>query len=300
MRKMKKIAVFCVLSVVGALGLAACGDTPATTTPVAATSAPTTAATTVMEQATTAPTTVVSEPTTAPTTEPTAMVADPTTVPTAMQGEPTAAATAGSSGGLTITGPGADLLNKQFTAFKDVTSYHSVIEAETSGISAKTEIDFQAPDRSRAIIDTPGVGKTESITIGNETYTKVPGTDGYILTTMGVPPSDMRGATFLPFVERADIVGDETIEGVDTTHLTYTYDADKVTPGANLGKITVDMWIAKSTNFPVRQKTVTTAPVASTSTITFSKINEPVSPAIEKPTNITQMPNMDTVLTPVP
>ncbi len=299
MRKMKKVAVLCVLSVVGALGLAACGDTPATSTPVAPTTAATTAPTTVMEQPTTEPTTaattVVSEPTAVPTTEPTAMVVEPTTVPTAMQGEPTAAATAGSSGGLKITGPGADLLNKYFSTFKDVKTYHSVTEVEAAGITTKVETDFQAPDRSRSIIDS-AAGKTESILIGNEIYTKALGMDSYIVTNSPTSVSDMMNVAFLPFVDKADIAGDETIEGVDSTHLTYTYDADQVTPGS--GKVTVDVWVAKSTNFPVRQKVTTAGAVATSSTITYSKINEPVSPAIEKPTNIMTIPGMDT--TPVP
>ncbi|HKP54424.1 MAG TPA: LppX_LprAFG lipoprotein [Chloroflexia bacterium] len=294
MRKMKKVAVFTVLSVVAALGLAACGDTPAANTPVAATAVPTTAATAVMEP-TTEPTTAVSEPTTAPTTEPTAVM-EATTEPTAMISEPTAAATAGSSGGLKITGPGADLLNKYFSTFKDVKTYHSVTEVEVAGTTTKVETDFQAPDRSRSIIDTVA-GKTETIIIGTDAYTKAPGMDQYVATQSPASMTDMMSATFLPLVDKADIVGDETIEGVDTTHLTFTYDAEQLAAGS--GKVTVDVWVAKSTNYPVRQKVTTTGAAASTSTLTYSKINEPISPPIEKPTNIMQIPGMD-IVTPVP
>ena len=291
MMRIKKVAVFTVLSIVGALGLAACGDTPATSTPVAPTAAATKAPTAAVSEPTTAPTEAVSEPTTQPTTEATAVVSEPTTEPTAMVGEPTVAATAG-TGGLRITGPAADLLQKQFATFKDVTSYHSTIEAEAAGVTSKIESDFQAPDRSRTIIDTPA-GPTESIVIGNQTYVKSPGIDGYMAVNMNTPTTDMRDTSFLPFIQKADIIGDETINGIATTRLTYTYDASQATPGANMGLVTIEMWVDKATNYPVRQKVVTTSPTASTTTITFSKINEPISPPIEKPTNIVEIPGME-------
>lgn len=298
MRKIKEIGVLSMLAAVAVFGLAACGDTPASNTPVptvavAATAQPTTAIAPTIE-----PTKIESAPTIEPTT-----MSEATTAPTIMV-EPTAMTqpTASSGGGMTITGPGADLLNKYFQAFKDVKSYHIVQEIEVAGQTIKQEGDHQAPDRTRLTFDMAGLGKSETIVIGEDSYTKSPGSDSYFHVVTPASAPDFRDTSFLPLIESADIVGEETIEGVATTHLTFTYDADKVmsqsglpTPGTGaMGKFTIDVWIDKSTNYPIRQKTT----IAQGSTIqTFSKFNEPVNPPIEKPANVTEMPTIPTIPT---
>jgi outer membrane lipoprotein-sorting protein len=295
MRKVKKIAVLSVLTIVAVVGLSACGGDSGNPTATAVVQpSPTTQATTAAE----------------PTTEATAMVSAPTTAPTSMVA-PTAMTeatamtepTKSSGGGTTITGPGADLLNKHLQAFKDVKSYHIVQEVEAAGQTIKQEGDHQAPDRTRLSFDMAGLGKSETIIIGNDSYTKTPGSDSYLHVNTPVTAPNPQDMSMMALVESADIVGDETIEGVATTHLKYVFDADKAasqsgapTPGAGaMGKVTIEVWIDKATNFPIRQKT--SLPVGST-TQTFSKFNEPVNPPIEKPTNVSEMPSMPTVEVP--
>ena len=122
--------------------------------------------------------------------------------------------------------------------------------------------------------------------------------------------------SFAQIADSAEIAGDEKIDGADSTHITFTYDLDKAmqaasanaqsavpTPEKPLGKAKGEAWIEKGTNYIRRFKFVTqtessdpsakpgaTAPVESTITITYSKFNEPISPPIEKPTNVTTMP----------
>jgi outer membrane lipoprotein-sorting protein len=293
MRKVKEIAVLSVLTIVAVAGLSACGGNSTPATAVVQPSA-TTAATTEV-QATTEATAMVSGPTTVPTS-----MTEATTAPTTMV-EPTAMTQpTTSSGGTTITGPGADLLNKHLQAFKDVKSYHIVQEFETAGQTIKAEGDHQAPDRTRLTLDMAGLGKSETITIGNDSYTKAPGSDSYFHTTTPATAPDPGDMSILPLINSADIVGDETIEGVATTHLKYVFDADKAaaqsgapTPGAGaMGTVTVEVWIDKATNYPIRQKTVT---AAGSTTQTFSKFNEPVNPPIEKPANVSEMPSIPTI-----
>jgi outer membrane lipoprotein-sorting protein len=108
--------------------------------------------------------------------------------------------------------------------------------------------------------------------------------------------------SMMPLIDSADVVGDETIEGVATTHLKYVFDADRAaaqagapTPGTGaMGKVSIEVWIDKATNLPVRQKT---SLAQGSTTQTFSKFNETVDPPIEKPTNVSEMPSMPNIPT---
>ena len=112
--------------------------------------------------------------------------------------------------------------------------------------------------------------------------------------------------------ENATVVGDETLDGVDTTHVKFTYSADKAmamdmqaagqatpTPGTSLGEVNADLWVEKSTGYGHKfQSSSTIAGTPSSTTVTYSKFNEDVTPPIEKPTNIQQMPVIPTVASP--
>jgi outer membrane lipoprotein-sorting protein len=296
MRKVKEIGVLSMLTIAAVVGLSACGGSSTSPTAVVQPS-PTTQATTAAE-----PTTEATAMVSAPTIAPTAMM-EATTAPTTMT-EPTAMTQpTTSSGGTTITGPGAELLNKHLQAFKDVKSYHIVQEIEAAGQTIKQEGDHQAPDRTRLSFDMAGLGKSETIIIGNDSYTKTPGSDSYFHVNTPATVPDPQDMSMMALVESADIVGDETIEGVATTHLKYVFDADKAaaqsgapTPGAGaMGKITIEVWIDKATNYPIRQKT---SFAQGSTTQTFSKFNETIDPPIEKPTNVSEMPSIPTIALP--
>ncbi len=310
MRKLKEIAVVSSLTVVAALGLAACGGSTTASTPVAPTVAPTTAATAMVEQPTAAATAMMEQPTTAPT----VMMEHPTSVATAMMAQPTAMsqATTGTGGTIAITGPGADLLTKYTQAFKDVKSYHLTQQIDVSGQSITQEGDFQAPDRTRLVTDLGAAGgKLNTIIIGTKTYQQTPGGDSYTVSDSGSSAlNDLRDTSMLQYVDSADIVGDETVNGVASTHLKYVVDSDKmmaqmsqgtpVAAGSGMGKLTIDVWIDKSNNFPVQQKLNIGVNIAGTTTQTattqtYSKYNETIDPSIEAPKNVTEMPSIPSV-----
>jgi outer membrane lipoprotein-sorting protein len=236
----------------------------------------------------------------------------------------------GNAGGL--TGSGADLLNKAQQSMKDVKSYHFSMNMEQSdsGTTLAGEGDYMAPDSLRMQIS--GVagmtGTIETIIIGEDMYVKQPDGDQYMALTGVMGAGGMGGLSALQdlnssmslaqLAEGADLVGDETIDGVETAHVSFVYDVDKAMKAAGeaMGgavgevmtnttstneKAKADIWVEKNTGyikkFAYTSKTpgaaATSNPGANsntTITITYSKIGEPVTPAIEKPTNIITMP----------
>lgn len=303
MNKMKQYAVTVALLGATSLGLAACGGETPTATPLVPTATP------VPPTATTAP-----SPTTAPTAP----------LPTNTAGS---ASTGGTSAG--ATGPGADLLNQAQTAMKGIKSYHFVLKTGTAGTATmQAEGDFMAPDSARLSMDLGAAGKTEMIIIGQDSYVKDPTGTGYI--SMGSTGSAGLGQSLSPnqfgsFAQGAQsvtVVGDETIDGVSTTRVKFSYNLDQLasqsatatgltTPGVQLGTATGDAWIEKGTNYLRQMQFASTAavvpgvttPVAgtdTTTTITYSKFNETVNPPIQKPTNITTLPGVSDAQTALP
>jgi len=219
-------------------------------------------------------------------------------------GEPasTAQATSGTSTG-TLTGPVADLFSRAEQAMRGVTTYHMSIQTDSQGIKSQSEADVEVPDKMRMLVKTEA-GDTELIMIGGESYTQVPGTDTYLSIPVGADMGSLRDSTsVLAFADTAEIVGDETIDGVDTTHVRFSYDQDKASqemaedanlptavPGT-LGRANAEVWIAKSTSYFHKYMVTTTGQAAGTTTITFSNYNEPITPPIEKPANVTTMPS---------
>jgi hypothetical protein len=254
-----------------------------------------------------------------PTPAPTATSVPPTETPapppTATIEAPAAAAatpTTGPSGG-NVSGDALSLLKKSQQAMLAVKSYHVTMTTEAAGVTASGEGDVEPPDKVRITMDLGSIGKSEVIFIGGDTYIKQPGVDQYMhIAGTGNPLGGSPGMTnpqqltgLADLATSASIVGTESLEGVQTTHVTFTYDANKAlqgatgasgapTPPANIGQTTGDIWIEDSTSY-VRQLKITTepnpksaSPVNRTSIVTvkYSKFNEPVSPPIEKPTNI--------------
>ncbi len=269
----------------GVLGLAGCGGDTPTATPVAAPTATTAA---------------VAAPTATEATvdEPTAVVEEPTATEGTME-EPTATAGAG-------TGDSAanDLLSKSGKAMADLKTFHMTMKIESSVPTgnATAEIDVSKPDSFRYMLDSNGAN-TEILIIGTSSYTKIPGSDQYFEST--ADPSmlnSLNTTNFADVAQGAEVIGDETIDGVATTHLSYTFDPSSttgVTGGQAMGVSKSDLWIDKSTGYVRQAKSVTEAGgVTTTSTITYSKFDEPIDPPIEKPTNIMIMPEIPTVAVP--
>jgi hypothetical protein len=220
---------------------------------------------------------------------------------------------------------------------KGVNSFHYMMEiASTDGsVNLTAEGDVEKPDKVRISMKgiTGTVGTTDMLIIGNDTYVKQPGSEQYIslgaagtgLMNLGSLSNPGEAASVAQFADSADIVGDENVDGLATTHVTFTYDVDKAMKateqqtGGTIGNVAAtptgmkakgDAWIVKDTSYIHKMKFVTAAPDAgmqakplpgtteSTVTVTYSKFNEPVTPPIERPTNVITLPS--NVGTPVP
>ncbi len=269
----------------GVLGLAGCGGDTPTATPVTVPTA--TTAMTVEEP--TATTGTVME-------EPTATKGTTTEKPTATTG------TSGSGDSAADA-----LLAKTESAMKALTTYHVSMNVESSAANVTAEVDVSRPDAYRMVADTNGVS-TEIIIIGSTSYIKVPGGDQYIET-----PADpsmlnaLSASSIADLAQDSEVVGKETINGTDTTHVTFTYDANAAaamvgatpTTGQDLGMSKSDLWIDESTGYIIQSKSTSEAGgISSTSTLTYSKFDETIDPPIEKPTNIMTMPDIPTVAIP--
>lgn len=253
--------------------------------------------------------------------------------PTTAAAQPTdtvapAAAGAGSgSTGSTSTQPNDPaaiaLMKKSSAAMKGLKSVHMTIESPGAANPFTAEGDLELPDKMRMTADT-AQGKVEEIIVGNNMYMKMPGSDAYLALPSNPAVvrtiASLRGMdVYIQNAQGATIVGSEQVGGADTTHIKFSYDQDKVTaafdqalglptPVPNTGPpnmATGEMWIDKS-NYYLRQHKYDLGSGALVQgkiqviMSTLSKFNEPVSPPIEKPTNVQQLPGQPGQATPTP
>ncbi|MDQ6694150.1 MAG: LppX_LprAFG lipoprotein [Chloroflexota bacterium] len=252
---------------------------------------------------------------------PTAVPPSPTTaaLPTTATGGSTSSATSGttsSTGGGTLTGPAADLLNKAQVAMRDLKSYHLNMTIDSSGMTITADGDFMNPDTAHLSMDMGSLGKSDVIVIGKDTYAKIPGTDSYVASPSAGGAnsiSDPNQLTSLAkFANSASIIGDETIDGANTSHIKFSYNLDQAmsdtanaagqaTPASKLGNADGEIWVEKSTGYmrQLKLQTLSAADVTGTPgvptttniTVKYSKFNEDINPPIVKPTNITTVPS---------
>jgi outer membrane lipoprotein-sorting protein len=301
LKKLKQMITLVALVAISAISLYACGGDTSTATPVKPT------ATVAVAAAPTNTTAAVAAPT-----DTTAAVAAPTDTTAPAAGEPTAttASTSGNGGGGGNSSDAMSLLQQSSTAMKGVKSYHLVLKVSTSGVKVSGDGDVALPDKMR-INMTSSTGTTTNtaqlLIVGNDMYTQVPGSDAYYQTPGGgasMLSSTASTSRLSDIAENANIVGDETLDGVDTTHVKFTYSADKAvdaaakaagvanpTPSTGLGEANAEVWVEKATGY-IHQfsSSSTVAGTASTTTVIFSKYNEDVNPPIVAPTNIQQLP----------
>jgi outer membrane lipoprotein-sorting protein len=272
------------VGMLGVLGLAGCGGDNPTATPVAPT-ATTSSGTTTDATATTSSGTMTDA--TATTSSDAMEEATATTSSGTMEeATPTTDGSSNSGGGA------IDLLTDSGKAMQGVKSYHMSMKVETAAGNSNIESDVEVPDKYRMIVEAGGVS-TEVIIIGNTTYTKIPGTDQYAETPGDASTMTQANPSEIANVaQNATIVGDETLNGVDTTHVRYSVNVDDTSGATGASSATeADVWIEKSTGFIHQYKIVSEAGgVSSTTTIVYSKHNEPISPPIEKPANIMTLP----------
>ena len=289
-QKARSAALTLALVGMAAISLAGCGGDNATATPVAATA-----------------TTAITAPATATTARTANATATNATATTATAGQPTTGTGTGNSSDALA------LLKDSAAAMKNVKTFHIKLAVESAGTTNNIEGDMQLPDRMR-LTAVAGGQTIQIVVVGGSSYTQIPGGgDSYIEGPFDSSLLTTTDTTAVgDFAQSATVVGDETIDGASTTHVKFSYDADKAAQAAleamgtptttatsNLGMADAEMWIEKGTNY-IRQfkVTSTTAGTTSTTTVNYSKLNETIDPPIEKPANVTTMPDIPTVALP--
>lgn len=283
-QKARSAALTLALVGLGAMGLAGCGGADATATPVAPT------ATTARAAQATATTAVTTE----------------ATATSAVASAPTTGTNTGNSD------DALTLLKDSAAAMKAVKTFHIKLSVDAGGTSQNIEGDMALPDSMR--LSAVAAGQTiQIIVVDGHAYTQIPGAgDSYMETPFDASLMTSADTSVLgDYAQSATVVGDETIDGANTTHVKFSYDADKAAAAAqeaigtpttatsNLGMADAEMWIEKGTNY-IRQFKISTSAAGTTSVTTgnYSKLNETIDPPIEKPANITTVPDLLTVTVP--
>ncbi len=211
----------------------------------------------------------------------TAMAADtPTTAAMAVD-TPTA-----STGSGTGTGVSDPTLQAALDAMKAVKSYHYKMTTETSAATGAQTIegDMILPDKMSMTINMSAGGQTietKMIRIGGTTWTNVGGKWTQMQLPVAINPSDLTNMGNISDVQN---LGDDTVDGIATTHLRYKSTmADPTGAGATLNS-TAEVWIDKATHYTVQ--IVSSSDIATTGTtkvtMKMSKFNDP-SIKIEAP-----------------
>jgi outer membrane lipoprotein-sorting protein len=184
---------------------------------------------------------------------------------------------------------------------KNVKSYHGTFTTQMAGNTVDSVFDFQAPDKMHMNYKYSG-GNVDLIIVGSEAYAKPPGAKDYIaIPSGGYNVGGINSAQvviLLNSAQNGQVVGDEQVQGVNTTHIRFTYDTNRVidemaqqagqatpTPEVSLGASTADAWVDKSTGYIVQY--TTSAKISAgivTSMVVLSKFNEPINPPIALPT----------------
>ena len=332
MFQIRRVIVLSVLAALAALGLYGCGvDTPTPTpVPPLPTAPPVPpSATPMLPTATPVPPTITPLP---PTATDTAVPPSPTASPSATHTPlPPTATRAAATRTHTPAAPIATktpaaanpvdaigVMRKSAQAMKSVKSVHLIAKIEGGPFPGAAQGDVIFPDHTRIVMDT-AQGKTEAILIGQETYIKLEGSEAYTALPLGLFPSDisqsLRGMDgYIQYAQGATVVGGEKVDGVDTTHVKFTFDPDKVrafysgvqsAPAAQPKLANGEMWIDKSTGYlrsyryDVDYSGGVGAPQPGVITVTYSRFNQVVTPPIEKPANVVQFPGMGAA-TPTP
>jgi outer membrane lipoprotein-sorting protein len=305
-QKARSAALTLALVGLGAMGLAGCGGTSATATSVA----PTATVMAVQATATTARAAQATATTAraAQATATTAMTTEATAT-SAVESAPTTSTNTGNSD------DALTLLKDSAAAMKAVKTFHIKLSVDAGGTSQNIEGDMALPDKMRLSLSAVAMSQTiQIIVVDGHAYTQIPGAgDSYMETPFDASMMKSTDTSVLgDYAQSATVVGDETIDGADTTHVKFSYDADKAaaavlqamgtpttTATSNLGMADAEMWIEKGTNY-IRQFKISTSAAGTTSVTTgnYSKLNETIDPPIVKPANVTTAPNTPTVAVP--
>jgi outer membrane lipoprotein-sorting protein len=195
-------------------------------------------------------------------------------------------------------------------------SVHLALEIEGAAGSISGEGDIQLPYSMRLNLTTPE-GTSEQLVVGGKMYMKVPDSDAYVAlpsnpAILVIAASLMNIDAYVQNAQGATLVGDEQVGGVETKHVKFCYNADAVAatffqsqglppPEPSTGDATLatgDIWVDRGSNYVRQYKfEVGSGADRQTTSLTLSKYNEPVSPPIEEPTNVQQLPDL---LTPSP
>ncbi|MFL5735566.1 MAG: LppX_LprAFG lipoprotein [Chloroflexia bacterium] len=207
----------------------------------------------------------------------------PAPSPTPVPPTPTLVPPAGNSGG---KAEAISLLDKAEQAMHSVKSFHFIMEISgTDGSVSRSEGDLSVPDKNMRVKNGSASAMQNEMLIfdgGKEVYYKSPGDSGYSASSA----SDiMEGVTavlvdplkaFNPYdaSQDAKVAGEEKLDGVDTTKVTYSFHFEAPNPGAPapMPEATLAPGQAAGsppTPTPILAQPTTGAPGASESSVSF-------------------------------
>jgi hypothetical protein len=204
-----------------------------------------------------------------------------------------------------------NFMQQSSRAMQQLKSAHLTLQIEGGLTPSSGEGDISLPSSVR-ITMTDTAGMTERIAIGPNLYTKAPGSDAYVvspsypfllkiasvLSNMDAYTQNAQGAT---------LVGSEQLGPAQVKHVSFYYDPEKVTasyyqaqgvptPVPTPGAATLakgEMWFDAGSYYVRQYKSElppspATGNMTQTTTITLTNLNNPVTPPIEQPSNVTQ------------
>ena len=190
----------------------------------------------------------------------------------------------------TVQSEALELIRRASETMRSLKSYHFVeLDMPGSRDGGRIEGDFVAPDRLRTITKNKPT-ETSVIAIGKDCYAKQQGNSTYESVyqpiVFGCKPPHEDLLPTIAALKSVEILDEEIIEGVETSHFRYVFDsasAQGTTPGM-LGESAGHIWIEVRTGY-IRQHELTMfvgRPMHLGPTI-YSNFNEPVVSPIELP-----------------
>lgn len=211
-------------------------------------------------------------------------------------------------------GDPSTVIKAAHAAMANLKSFHfTVTGTKDKTVNLNIEGDIEPPDKGYSKYTTTGQPSGELVIFGKDTYLKQPGSEVFMRSPGGYNPPDVVGGLLNPvgltyyalLGDSSSLVGDEKVDGVDTTHVTFTFNPAKIkslaaeqakqpTPAPQKTEDATykgDMWVEKGANYvrklqwfpPLAGVGTPDAGVQRTVLVTYSKFNEPISPPIQIP-----------------
>lgn len=177
------------------------------------------------------------------------------------------------------------------------------ITEDNGRLTTTLELDLSVPDRAKIIISITSVEEGdlgfEAIIIGDDVYTKLPGFQGYLQSSIDHPDFADVPNFFAVFtgvytgVSALTYLGEETIDGAPVVRLQGTLGADVLQlldPEGEETSATIQLWIDATEDTLLRVR-IEESSTGNVTDLNFSALDAAVS--IEAPTNVASMDVLD-------